>query len=450
VGKIKMRKFLAVVKREYLKLFWTKTFVIGTLLAPIMGIAFTVVPALLFSIEGDATKVAIVDQSGKLYEPVKNALTAEKKAQKQRDPREDLTRSQAEQAQDVGEQMKARFIVEEVSTGEKTIEQIKRELNGRLREQNLDAYILIPPDFENTDNFEFYARNTTDFVGKSRVERALSQAVREVRLAQSNISTEKLNELNREVEVNVMRVTDDGESEDDGESFWLLFIVGFMIYLVLAIYGQQILAAVVEEKETRIAEILFSSANPFTLMLGKLVGVGLVALTQLAIWVGSGILLAVYGLSQIQARGVDFKLPSVSPFFIAGLFIFFLLGFYTYATIYALIGSMVTTVQEGGQLALPPVLLLLIGFYCVFPVIRSPNSDFSVWVSILPFVSPIVMPTRMAIQMPPFWQIGLSILASLATIVAFTWVAARAYRIGMLMYGKKATIPEVLKWIRQS
>lgn len=443
-----MRKFLAVVKREYLKLVWTKMFVIGTLLVPIMGIGFTIVPALMFSIEGDATRIAVVDQSGKLYLSVKNALLNERKPEKQRDAREDITKSQQERAQDAAEQMNARFIVEEIKVDTKTVEQIQRELSGRLRENKLDAYILIPPDFEN-DSFKLFARNTSDFVAKERIERALNQAVRKVRLAQANVSTDKFEEINREIEVDVTRVTDDSESEDSGESFLLLFIVGFLIYLVLAIYGQQILAAVVEEKETRISEILFSSARPFTLMIGKLVGVGLVALTQLGIWVLSGAVLAIYGIAQMQSRGIDFKLPPISPYFIAGLFIFFLLGFFTYATIYALIGSMVTSVQEGGQLAMPPILLLLVGFYCAFPVIRSPNSDFSVWVSILPFVSPIVMPIRMAIQMPPFWQIGLSILASLVTIIALTWLAAKVYRIGMLMYGKRATIPEVFRWIRE-
>lgn len=424
-------------------------FIIGTLLVPIMGIGFTVIPALLFSIEGDATRIAVVDQNGKLYESVKNALNTQQNPEQPRDRREDLTKSQEEQVRDVGEQAKARFIVEEIKPDNETIEQIKDRLNGRLREDKLDAYILIPSDFED-GSFELFARNTSDFVAQGRIERALNQAVREARLSQANISTDKMDAINREINfATPRRISDEGESEDSGESFMLLFIVGFLIYLVLAIYGQQILAAVVEEKETRISEILFSSARPFTLMIGKLIGVGLVALTQLAIWVISGIAIAIYGISRMQAFGEDFKLPQISPFFIAGLFIFFLLGFFTYATIYALIGSMVTTVQEGGQLALPPILLLLVGFYCAFPVIRSPNSDFSVWISILPFVSPIVMPIRMAIQMPPFWQIGLSILASLVTIIALTWLAAKVYRIGMLMYGKRATIPEVFRWIRE-
>jgi ABC-2 type transport system permease protein len=129
--------------------------------------------------------------------------------------------------------------------------------------------------------------------------------------------------------------------------------------------------------------------------------------------------------------------------------IFFLLGYFIYATIYALVGAMVTTSQEGGQVALPIIFLLMIGFYMAFPVMRSPNSSFAFWVSIFPFWAPLTMMVRIVAQQPPFWEIALSILISIITIVLLTWLAARVYRIGMLMYGKRASIPEVIRWVRQ-
>ena len=130
--------------------------------------------------------------------------------------------------------------------------------------------------------------------------------------------------------------------------------------------------------------------------------------------------------------------------------IFFLLGFFIYASIFALIGSMVTTVQEGGQFAFPPIMILLIGFYFSFAVIRDPNSSLSFWVSIAPFFAPITMPVRILAETPPFWQIGLSFIINAAAIAALVWLASRVYRVGMLMYGKRATIPEVFRWIRQA
>ena len=454
-----MRKFLAVVKREYFKVVWSRTFIIGTLLAPLMAVGFAVVPALLLSIEGDALRIAIVDQSAQqqvgadlqseLSPETQRAKQVDKAVKAAKNSVKDIGQPQEDRIRQSAEQMKARFAVETVSTEGRAINQIKSELNARLRDNKLDAYIVIPTDFETRD-IEFYARNTSDFVGQSRVEDAVNEAARRVRMRQADISPDKLNTINRPINLRTINISERGEKEDAGDSFFLVFAVGFLIYLTLTIYGSQILSAVVEEKETRIAEILFSSARPFTLMMGKLVGVGLGAFTQLAIWILSGAVLLGYLALQSSAAGFSFPIPSVSPLFVIGLLIFFLLGFFTYATIYALIGSMVTTTQEGGQLSLIPTFVMLAAFYCFFPVMRNPNSALSTWLSLAPFVSPIVMPVRMAIITPPAWQIAASIALNLLAIVAVTWTAARAYRIGMLMYGKKATIPEVWRWIRQA
>ena len=223
-----------------------------------------------------------------------------------------------------------------------------------------------------------------------------------------------------------------------------------MIYITLAIYGQAIMGAVVEEKETRIAEILFSSARPFELMLGKLLGVGLAGLTQLTIWVASAS--ALVGVLAVSFGGEELasSIPTISPLMVVYFLIFFLLGFFIYASIFALIGSMVTTVQEGGQFAFPPIMILLIGFYFSFAVVRDPNSTLSFWVSIAPFFAPITMPVRILAETPPFWQIALSIGINAVAIAGLVWLASRVYRVGMLMYGKRATFPEVWKWIRQS
>ena len=144
------------------------------------------------------------------------------------------------------------------------------------------------------------------------------------------------------------------------------------------------------------------------------------------------------------------SLPHLPPVFLLYFVLFFLLGYYIYSTIYALVGSMVTTAQEGGQMALPVVLLLVMGFYFAFPVIRSPNSSLAFWVSMFPFFSPITMLVRIVTETPPVWQIVLSLAIGFATVVLLTWLAARIYRIGMLMYGKRASIPEVWHWLRQA
>ena len=209
------------------------------------------------------------------------------------------------------------------------------------------------------------------------------------------------------------------------------------------------MGAIVEEKETKIAEILFSSAKPFELMMGKLVGVCLAGLTQVGIWIFSALALLSYFLVIFATTGSKLEIQNITPLFVFYFFVFFFLGFFLYSTIYALIGSMVTTTQEGGQFVIIIVIILMGGLYSVIPIVRDPNSTFSTIISLVPFVSPISMTVRIFTETPPFWQILLSILLNVLTICGLVWVAARVYRVGMLMYGKRATIPEVWRWIKQ-
>ena len=274
--------------------------------------------------------------------------------------------------------------------------------------------------------------------------------MRSQRLADANISEAAVKQLSGHVDLETKSIDEQGREKDSDMLFAASFAIGLMIYITLAIYGQVIMGAVVEEKETRIAEILFSSARPFTLMMGKLVGVGLAGLTQMAIWLTSLLVLIGFLATQTDISPLLGGLPHITPLMVTYFLLFFLTGFFIYASIFALIGSMVTTVQEGGQFAFPAIMLLLIGFYFSFAVIRDPNSNVSFWVSLAPFFAPMTMPVRIMAETPPFWQIAASLAINALTIAGLVWLASRVYRVGMLMYGKRATIPEVLKWIRQA
>jgi ABC-2 type transport system permease protein len=333
----------------------------------------------------------------------------------------------------------------------KSWDNIRADLNSMLANGQADAYLIVPPDLKDPNAvFEFRSRKAGDFVAQGTFRDALNDAVRSQRLADANISEERLEELSRKVNLDMKGIDERGLERDAGGTYVASFVIGLMIYITLAIYGQAIMGAVVEEKETRIAEILFSSATPFELMMGKLVGVGLAGLTQLGIWVASAAALISVVALQTDLASLTGSLPSITPMMIVYFLIFFLLGFFIYASIFALIGSMVTTVQEGGQFAFPPVMIMLIGFYFSFAVVRDPNSTLSFWVSIAPFFAPITMPVRILSETPPFWQIALSMAINAAAIAGLIWLAARVYRVGMLMYGKRATVPEVWKWIRQA
>jgi ABC-2 type transport system permease protein len=450
-----MKKFLAVVKHEYKKIVLKWTFLVGLLLFPFLGALLAVVPAIIFSIKGEPTRIVVVDGTGKIAPRLKENLSAEKleeKAKKAaRDAKVDLNVSQEEDLKRDTAQFENSFVFVDYAAEGKTAEQVRADLLQQITENRLDAYLIVPPNFLAKEAvFEFRSRKAGDFITNSSLENALNDAIRSERLAEAKIDEARLKDINQKVDLETKQIDEKGSEKDSGSIFAASFIIGLMIYITLAIYGQAIMGAVVEEKDTRIAEILFSSAKPFELMMGKLVGVGLAALTQLTIWVLSAVVLAGVGVSQMKSAGMDFEIPNITPLMIIYFFIFFLLGFFIYSSIFALIGAMVTSVQEGGQFSLPPIMILLVGYYFSFAVMRDPNSSLSFWVSIAPFFAPITMPVRILAETPPFWQIGLSILVNGLAIAGLVWLASRVYRVGMLMYGKRATLPEVWKWIRQS
>ncbi len=449
-----MRKFFAVVKHEYKKVVYKWTFLLGTLLFPVLGACFAIVPAIIFSIKGEPTRIVIVDKTNKIAPRLKENLSAEKIAAKGKDAAKDsvkdLSTSQNDKMRQSAKQAAEGFLFVDYDSADKMTDQIRSELNEKAVAKEIDAYLLVPDNVEAPDaKFEFLSRKAGDFVAGDLIKEALNDAVRSQRLSDAHISEVTLKQLSAKVNLDAKAIDEQGREKDSDMLLAASFAIGLMIYITLAIYGQVIMAAVVEEKETRIAEILFSSARAFELMMGKLVGVGLAGLTQLGIWVASIAALLAFIAIQSDLSPMFAGLPHITPLMVFYFLLFFLLGYFIYASIFALIGSMVTTVQEGGQFAFPPIMLMLIGFYFSFAVIRDPNSSLSFWVSISPFFAPITMPVRILAETPPLWQIALSVGINALAIAGLVWLASRVYRVGMLMYGKRATIPEVWKWIRQ-
>jgi ABC-2 type transport system permease protein len=444
-----MRKFLTIVKREYIQRVRTKMFIAATLLGPFIMALFGVVPTFIFSIRaGDPVRVAVVDQTGKLYGRLQQALNeADTLISSSEGPvsGQKLTANSSDRVRHLGGEHQDTFDVQEVSLAGRPLAHIKADLAAQVGDKKIDGYLIIPPDIIEGATPEFYGSNTGDVFTQERLEESLGRAVREERLARANIDVNVVRELSRPLTLQSFKLREGSEERDSGEGFVLVFAAAFIIYLTILMYGQAILGAVIEEKETRIAEILFSSMKPFPLMMGKLIGVSLISLTQLMVW---GLAFVVFTL--LAAPSLSVPVPNVSPLMFVYFGLFFLLGYFIYATTYVLVGSMVTTPQEGSQLAMPIILLLVMGFYLAFPVIRSPDSSFAFWVSMVPFFSPITMLVRIVTQTPPFWQIALSLLIGFGTVILLTWLAARIYRVGMLMYGKRATIPEVWRWVRQA
>src|SRR6266550_6433742 len=443
-----MRKFLAVVKREYIQRVRTKFFVVATILGPVLMAAFTIVPAMMFGIKsGGPTRLAIVDQTGKMYERVAKEIVSGKEARTNVATMEPPSQpggsaKPKEQVNQAGKLIQPTFVVEQVRVDKRSLDDVRRELETRVQNREFEGYLILPPNLLKDGQPEYRARNTADLFTKSNVETAISRAVRGQRLVEAGIDEKTVARASEPVDLKTIEA---GGKESKGEaSFFFVFGIGLLIYMSVLLYGQFVLGAVIEEKETRIAEILFSSMRSFPLMMGKLIGVSLVALTQLGIWA-----LAFLAFS-LWAAGGSISLPHIPPMLFVWFTIFFLMGYFIYSTVYAVVGSMVTTTQEGGQLAMPVVLMLVAGFFLSFNIIRSPNSSLAFWASMFPFFAPITMLVRIVTETPPMWQIVLSLVIGFATAIGLIWLASRIYRVGMLMTGKKATIPEVMRWIRQS
>jgi ABC-2 type transport system permease protein len=439
-----MKKFLSVVKREYIQRVRAKMFIVSTILLPVVMSLFLLVPAIILSIETPPMRVAGVDQTGRMYSQIRQALFNDQQ-------QTDTGNVSAGAQRTTPRRNFSRFNVEEVKATDQPLDQIRASLDQRMRARELEGYVILSPDFLNHGKAQFITRNPGDVFSTQVLQSAINRATREQRLIDAKVDTKTRQELFEPIELQSVTAGATGSQQSNSRaSFAVVFGVGFVMYLAILMYGQIVLGAVIEEKETRIAEILFSSVKPFTLMMGKLVGVSLLALTQLAIWGTAFGAFAVYGVALLSSEGMRESIPSIPFLHYIYFGLFFLLGFFIYATIYALVGSMVTTAQEGGQLAMPIILILVVSFYLFWPVSRSPDSPFSFWVSMIPFTAPVAMVVRIVTQTPPFWQIALSLLIGFSTVFAIMWVASRIYRVGMLMYGKRAAIPEAIRWARQA
>jgi ABC-2 type transport system permease protein len=220
----------------------------------------------------------------------------------------------------------------------------------------------------------------------------------------------------------------------------------------MMIWGQQVMTGVLEEKASRVVEVVISAVRPFELMMGKLLGIAAVGLTQLAIWLGFLVALTAPALAASIPflAASDLKLPTIAPHLLLHFFAFFLLGFLLYASYFAAMGSAFNNIQEAQQTA-GFLNFVLVAPFMAFPaIVNDPDSALSVGLSFFPLFTPLLMMLRIAVKMPPTWQVVLGYFISIAGVAAMVWLCAKIYRVGILMYGKKPTLPEIWKWVRYS
>lgn len=409
-----MTRLFVVLRREYLERVRSRAFLIGTLLGPLLLLALSLGPTLLLSGQhGRPLRLAVLDDSARVGEALSEALQARR---------------------DDGS---PRFELRPGAAGPARFESLRREILAG----SLDGYVYVPADGPERFAVEYRGKNLSNLTDLALLEELLEGVLRRERLQRAGLGPELLGELNRTLDFKRIKLSESGEREDRGASFLLAFTLVMALYSSVAMWGAALMNGVIEEKANRVVEVVVSSIPTSTLFAGKLLGVGAVGLTQLLAW---SLFAGALGLA--GASG-GLALPEVPATLLLALLVFFLLGFFFYGALYMSVGAAVNSQQEAQSLAFPVMLPLVLGVMFFPAVLNSPDSPLSVALSLVPCWTPLLMFLRLSASSPPLWQTLLSVALTLAAIVLVTLGAARIYRVGILMYGKRPTLPELLRWI---
>jgi ABC-2 type transport system permease protein len=321
-------------------------------------------------------------------------------------------------------------------------------LDRRVLDKQIDAWVWLDAKALADNHFEYHAKSVSNFLTQTMLERRVSEVVREARLHNAGFDIQKVRELSHPLDVDAQKV---GEAGAGKGGFILALALFFMLYTTLLVYGSQVMQGVLEEKGSRVIEVLAAAVPPDALMFGKLLGICALALTQLSIWLATAaVLTAPSLLAAFLTLPPDIGVPTLSGAVILHCLLLFLLGFMLFASFYAMVGSAFNSLQEAQQFASIGMVFIIGPVLFMMPVINDPNSTLAVVTSLFPFFTPLVMMLRISVEMPPTWQLLLGYGILLVAIFGMVWIAARVYRVGILMYGKKPTLPEIWKWVRYS
>ncbi len=439
-----MSKLWLIISREYMTMVGKKSFIIMTLLIPVLIVIIGLVPvgiAYLNTSGSDTETIAVIDNSGTLGDALKD--------------------------NDMYHFVRL--------SGVECDDPHQFYLNS---DGNVEAVVIIPADIDSVGSVSVYSDNTLNTSLKHYINRQLSDTLTARRIAAYGVDglTDMVERAQVDVDVRGVRWSDDGsEQETNTEvAFAIGMILALVTYMFVLSYGAMIMNGVIEEKTNRIVEVIVSSCKPFQLMMGKIIGVGLVGLTQFAIWIVllfaitmvAGVALApsvdpaalqtMQGGAMAPAAAAD---PSAMQDLLGGIssinfgtiiaaFVFYFIGGYLlYASLFAAFGSAVDQASDASQFTTPIVLIMVIALYAGMACIDNPNGPMAFWCSMIPFTSPIVMMIRLPYDVPA-WEVLLSIGILFATAIVITWLAARIYRTGILLYGKKHSIKDIFNWLR--
>ena len=424
-----MDKVWAVVRREFVERVRSRWFLISTVLGPVFMIVVTVLPALLAGSGGGVRHIALLDEgSGTLADRLITQL-------------------------ETGNQ----YRVDRVTTTESGAPAAVAELTGRVQANAIDGFLVITSATLESGTMEYRGRNVSSIRDMAVLQSVARQAVMMERLTKRGVDPAIVQESQARISLSTLRITKRGTTGETSEAaFFLAYIIGFVMYMAIFLYSVNVMRSVLEEKQTRIIEVLVSSLRPFQLLLGKVVGVGAVGLVQMGVWGTAAAALiryrsVVFGWFKVPAQqAAAIQLPAIGSGLVMLVLGYFLLGYLLYSAAFAVVGASVSTDAEAQQAQMPVVMLLIPGIL-VFPaVLNDPAGSLSHVMGLVPFWSPIIMPIRAAASDVPPMELTASLAILAVTVVAVVWVAARIYRVGILMYGKRPGLGELVRWARQS
>lgn len=435
-----MKKVLIIIKREYLVRVRTRAFMIGTLISPLFLLGVIILPGLLAErSSGGQRQITVLDQSGDptLFESLKERVESHGR--------------HSNPSGENGFGGTTRFVLTRqfVPPDQNPIDVIRRDSNGGGEKGQEKAYLIFGPGVLNNAPPEYHAKNLSDFSIRT-LEESVSATISERKLMKAGFDAAKIDQYMRPVDLKMFKISASGESKEGGarQDFMLAFALLFFLYMTVLFYGIFVMRGVIEEKQSRIVEVLISSVRPTQMMLGKLIGIGLVGLTQIGIWALSAALLSRGGAMIFASQ--EQKIPSIPTSLLVYFVLYFVLGFFLYATLYAAVGAIVSSEEDAQQVQFPVTMLLVVPMMIFGLVMSNPNSTSSIVLSMVPFFAPTLMMLRVAVINPPVWQVILSMVIMLVTIAGLLWLSARIYRVGILMYGKRPSIAELGRWLRYS
>lgn len=445
-----MKKMYAVMKREYLQAVRKKVFIIMTILFPFLMAGLMVLPGLMMAKGMGKKRIAVLDGTGRLQQAfAKRDVPEEEKPGAVKDEARKAIEGRGRRG------LPSQFSIEYVNETGKDVEKdaapyMKRLTRDDEAADKLEGVFVIPPkalDDTNT-TLSYYSRAATDFMTQERLGRITNRELQRIRLGANGVKPELVEDLLQDLTVDAVQLSRTGEKKTGGElNFLFAFILGALLILPSFVYGQETMRGIVQEKTDRVVEVLVSSVTPMELLTGKILGIAAVGLTQITVWLTMIGLVGAYGATVAAMADINlaqFVRPSVFAYF--GLF--FILAYLTYVCVYAIAGAICNTEKEAQQFIMPIMMLMMTPWFLMMPIVMNPDAPFAVGFSMSPVFGPITMFVRTTVTEPPLWHLLVSIGVSLLTILAFFWVTAKIFRIGILSYGKRPTIPELMKWIR--